>query len=107
MDKPSDQVYIEDILEAIGLVEQFIAGKTFEDFKNDPMLNSAVTRQIEIIGEASKRLSKELKESLSQLHWHGITGMRDFLIHQYMDVDLAIVWKAATEDTKLLKQALK
>lgn len=107
MDKPNDQIYINDILECIALIEQFLSGKTYEDFINDPLLNSAVARQIEIIGEAAKRLSKEIKEKYSRIPWSSIAGMRDFLIHDYGNVDLEIVWKAATENIKLLKQALK
>src|SRR5437667_387503 len=106
MVKPSDQIYIDHILEAIALIEGFVAGKTLEEFQRDPMLNSAVIRQLEIIGEAAKRLSEELKDELERLPWRRITGMRDFLIHDYMAVDLEIVWQAASEDIKELKRAL-
>jgi uncharacterized protein with HEPN domain len=102
-----DKIYIEHIFEAIQLIEDFIAGKTLTEFEADPMLHSAVTRQIEIIGEAAKRLSEEYKDTLGHLPWRRITGMRDFLIHDYIDVDLEIVWKAATEDIKELKRALE
>ena len=82
MAKPKDQIYIDHILESIILVEQFISGKDLSEFKSNPMLNSAVTRQLEIIGEAAKRLSEEFKEEFSRLNWRRITGMRDFLIHE-------------------------
>ena len=107
MGKPSDQIYIEHILGAISLIEGFVSGKTFEAFQVDPLLSSAVTRQLEIIGEAAKRLSDEYKSELGELPWRRITGMRDFLIHDYIDVDLEIVWKAATEDVASLKQVLE
>lgn len=106
MAKPRDQIYIEHILKAIGLIEKFVAGKTEVDFQHDPMLSSAVIRQLEIIGEAAKRLSPELKDKLGSLPWRRITDMRNFLIHDYIDVDLEIVWKAVTEDIKELKQAI-
>lgn len=107
MDKGSDKIYINHILEAIALIQNFVAGKTLEDFSNDIMLQSAVSRQIEIIGEASKRLSEEFKNSLGQLPWRHITGMRDFLIHDYARVELSEVWNAATRDVEELKKALE
>ncbi len=106
MANPKDQTYIDHILGAIALIEKFIDGRTLAGFQEDPMLNSAVTRQLEIIGEAAKRLSQELKDKSGHLPWRRITGMRDFLIHDYIDVDLEIVWKTATEDIKELKLAL-
>jgi uncharacterized protein with HEPN domain len=107
MANSKDKIYINHILSAIGLIEQFIAGKTSGDFEADVMLQSAVVRQIEIIGEAAKRLSEEFKDQLGHLPWRRIGSMRDFLIHDYIDVDLKIVWKAATEDMQELKQALQ
>ena len=107
MVKARDQIYIDHVLEAIGLIEGFVAGKTLADFQQNTMLNSAVIRQLEIIGEAAKRLSEQLKNELGYLPWRRITGMRDFLIHDYIDVDLEIVWKAATEEIRELKRALE
>ena len=107
MVKSKDKIYIDHILEAIALIEQFIAGKIFKEFQDDLMLQSAVTRQLEIIGEAAKRLSEEIKDELGNLPWRKIAGMRDTLIHDYIDVDFEIVWKAATEDVQELKKYLK
>ncbi len=67
----------------------------------------AVTRELEIIGEASKRFSPEFKDLHGSIPWRRIAGMRDFLIHDYMQVDLKEVWKAATEGIPELKLALE
>ena len=107
MVKPKDGIYVNHILSAINLIEGFTANATFEEFCDNPMMHSAVTRQLEIIGEAAKRLSIELKTELHLLPWRKITGTRDVLIHDYIDVDLEIIWKAATEDVQTLRQALK
>jgi uncharacterized protein with HEPN domain len=107
MAKPKDRIYVEHILEAIALIEGFVAGKTLDDFQRVPMLNSAVIRQLEIIGEAAKRLSEDFKSERTHLPWRRITGMRDFLIHDYLEIDLEIVWRTATEDIEELKLALQ
>jgi uncharacterized protein with HEPN domain len=107
MDKANDQVYVSHILDAIRLIKEFVAGKSFKEFQNEPMRSSAVVRQLEIIGEAAKRLSLEMKEDSGSLPWSKITGMRDFLAHDYMQVDLKEVWKVATEDIIELEKELE
>ena len=71
------------------------------------MLNSAVIRQLEIIGEAAKRLSEDFKSERNHLPWRRITGIRDFLIHDYLEIDLEIVWRTATEDIEELKLSFR
>lgn len=107
MVKPRDQIYISHILEAVRLIKEFVAGKTLQEFQSEPMRSSAVVRQFEIIGEAAKRLSLEMKEDSNSLPWPKITGMRDFLIHDYIEVDNEIVWKAATQDVPELEKELE
>lgn len=80
---------------------------TFERFEDDIKTQLAVTREFEIIGEAAKRLSINFKERHSNIPWRRIAGMRDFLIHDYADVDLKEVWNAATKDIKELKEILQ
>ncbi len=107
MAKPTDKIYISHIFEAIRLIKEFVAGKTLKEFQNEPMRHSAVVRQLEVIGEAAKRLSVEMKEDSSNLPWRKITGMRDFLIHDYIEVDTEMVWKAATIDVPELAKELE
>ncbi len=106
MDKDSDRIYVEHILQAIAGIESFTHGLRFDQFAQDLKTQLAVTRELEIIGEASKRLSEAFKNDHNLIPWKKITGMRDFLIHDYLDIDLEIVWKAVTEDIAGLKHAL-
>lgn len=84
------------MLDAARLIRQFVEGVGLESFRGDMMRNSAVIRQFEIMGEATKQLSLPLRQANSDIRWRTIAGMRDVLIHGYRGVDLAEVYKAAT-----------
>jgi uncharacterized protein with HEPN domain len=102
-----DQIYIEHILQSIDRIESYLTGKDHQSFSNDYLTQDAVVRQLEIIGEATKRISKELQNINSQVPWSDMSGMRDILIHDYIDVDIDIVWKTATESIYKLKSMLQ
>ena len=107
MDKSKDLNYCKHILEAISGIETFLQGMDSEKFSSDIKTQMAITRELEIIGEAAKRLSEEFKDEYGFIPWRKISGMRDFLIHDYMKVDFKEIWKAATEDIQELKIALE
>lgn len=91
-----DLVYLLDILEAARLVRTFVEDIDEDMFEQDLMRQSAVMRQIEVMGEATKRLSEEFRTNHPTIPWRSIAGMRDILIHAYDHVDLNEVWNAAT-----------
>jgi len=101
-----DRIYIEHILQSIEKIQSYISGKDQETFSNDSITQDAVVRQLEIIGEATKRISKELRNKNSDVPWDDMAGMRDVLIHDYIDVDLNIVWKTASQSIPGLKALL-
>ncbi|MEK7536040.1 MAG: DUF86 domain-containing protein [Patescibacteria group bacterium] len=98
-----DSLYIEHILEAIANIEEFLRGINHDKFISDKLIQSAIIRQIEIVGEATKNLSVELREQNKDVPWQDITGMRDMLIHEYFGVDLEEVWQTAAVDIPALK----
>lgn len=100
-------VFLKHILDAINLIEGYLKDKSYEEFKNNRMLQDAVIREIEIIGEAAKNLSKEFRNKHSDIPWRQIAGMRDKLIHGYFGVDLDAVWDTATRDIPSLKRELQ
>jgi len=101
-----DQVYLEHILEAITKIESFTKGISRIDFDNNVMIQDAILRNIEIIGEATKKISKEFTQSHQLIPWSEMAGMRNKLIHDYMDVDLDVVWKTIEVDLPFLKDLL-
>lgn len=101
--KRDDTVYLHHILDAILRVEAYLQGRDEAAFRQDTLLQDGVIRQIEVIGEATKRLSRELRDRYRDLPWQDIAGMRDKLIHDYFGVDIDQVWLTAREDLPLLK----
>ena len=99
-----DKVYLTHILDAISDVEKFMQEVSEEEFFVNKEKQYAVLRGLEIIGEASKNLSNELKEKSSNVDWKDIAGMRDKLIHAYFGVNLPLVWETVKMDLPQLKK---
>lgn len=105
MDK--DNIYLEEIKEFCEKVIAFTADVKYESFCNDEKLQLATVKLIENIGEASKRLSSRTRENYPDVDWKKAMAMRDRLVHNYMDVDLAIVFDVATHEIPLLLKQLQ
>jgi uncharacterized protein with HEPN domain len=88
----SDQVYLIHILRSIDNILKYTQNISEEEFYLNQQLLDAVVRNFEIIGEASKKISNETKEKHPQIEWKKMAGMRDKLIHNYIEVDYIIVW---------------
>lgn len=101
-----DKVLVGDILDCIKRIEGYVAGLDANAFFESLLIQDAVVRNIEIIGEASKRISQEFKQKHAEIPWKDITGMRDNLIHDYINVDCDEVWKTVTQDIPDLKKKL-
>ena len=88
----SDLVYLRHIADAIQKIESYVS-VGHETFMSTSHWQDAVIRQLEIIGEATKRLSPEVRRGYPQIPWKRIAGLRDVLIHDYLGVDISLVWR--------------
>ena len=105
--KENDHANISEALYAIGHIEQYLATIfTLDDLLQDSKTYDAVMMNFILIGEACKRLSKELKTQNPQIDWKGLNGYRNFIAHEYFGMDENIVWGAIRIELPKLKQEL-
>ena len=100
-------LYLRHVLDAINIIEEYLQGVDEEHFKATRLLQDGTIREIEIIGEAVKNVSKDIRKSYPEVPWQDIAGMRDKLIHGYFGVDIEKVWDTAKEDLPVLKEQMK
>lgn len=100
-----DEVYLRHILECLERIEAYTAGGR-EDFMRSHMAQDATVRNLEVVGEATKRLSPEIRSAHPEIPWRNMAQMRDVLIHDYMGVDLEIVWEVVENRLRPLRYHL-
>ena len=104
--KKEDVVFVKHIIDNIENIKLFIKNITKSDFLGDEEKQYAVVRALEIIGEAVKNISQEIKDEYPKIEWKAIAGTRDRIIHAYFNVDLNIVWEIIKEDLPKLKKEI-
>lgn len=93
-----DRVRLQHMLDAAQEAIEFLRGETRDVLDTDRKLVLALVKDIEIVGEAASRISKDCQQENSQIPWPQIVSMRNRLIHAYFDIDLETVWKTVQED---------
>lgn len=95
---PPDALYLRHMLDAIDRVIEATQRVTREDFNRDWMIQDAIVHELQILGEAAGRVSRELTDQHPEIPWRKVTGLRHKIVHDYFAVDLDIVWDTATLD---------
>ncbi|MFN8388201.1 MAG: DUF86 domain-containing protein [Anaerolineales bacterium] len=102
-----DDAYLYDMLESAQAILEYLGGKTWDEFSKDALLQDAVVRRLEIIGEAAGRVSAETQKKYSYIPWMAMRGTRNRVIHGYDSVQLDIVWDITQDDLPGLIGELK
>ncbi len=106
MSRRSVRVLVEDMLDRCVRIERFLGELHYEAFLADQKTSDSVVRNLEVIGEAASRLPKEFTEAHAEIPWRLIVGMRHRIVHDYFDVDLALVFGICRQEIPSLKAKL-
>lgn len=101
------KLYLLDIKKAIENIEEYTRGIDFRKFVENTEKVDAVIRNLEIIGEAAKKIPKNMREKHKMIKWESIIGMRNIIVHEYFGVDLEIIWKTINERLPELKNEIE
>ncbi|QTA79233.1 DUF86 [Desulfonema limicola] len=101
-----DHLYINDICESVRAIESYIEDMGYEDFISDRKTYSATIRELEIIGEAVRNLSDELKNQYPDVVWQQIKSFRNKIVHEYFGIDYTIVWDVIKNELPILKSQI-
>jgi uncharacterized protein with HEPN domain len=96
--------YLNDILDAIRKIDKYTKHLSFNDFLENELVQDGVVRNLEVVGEAVKKIPENMRKSGSQIDWKKVAGLRDILIHEYFAVDLEIIWDVVVNKVPELKK---
>ncbi|OGP23805.1 MAG: hypothetical protein A2X93_04830 [Deltaproteobacteria bacterium GWC2_56_8] len=100
------KLYIRDIHDSIVKIDEFVAGMNYDKFSKDTKTSDAVVRRLEIIGEASKNVPRDVKLKYKTIPWADMSKMRDKIAHDYFGINLMIVWKVIREELPGLQSGI-
>lgn len=102
----NDKTYLLDMMLAAKKIQQFTSGMSKADFEASELHQSAVIREIQVIGEAARLVSDESKAQYPDIQWRAISGMRNRVIHEYFRVSLDIVWQVVEDELDALIESI-
>jgi len=102
-----DRVRLRHMIEAAETAVRFAAGRERKDLETDEMLSLALTRAVEVIGEAASRISEAGRAEFPEIPWRVIVAMRNRLVHAYFDVDRDVLWRTVEEEIPAILPAFR
>ncbi len=107
MPRRDDNAYLSDMLTNAHHVRAFIEGRSQQEFLSDAFFQYAVLHAVQLIGEASRMVSKARKQSLPEVPWSKIEGQRHRVVHDYLALDPLVIWRVATVHVPVLTEQLE
>jgi uncharacterized protein with HEPN domain len=101
------RVYLDDILEAAGKIEEYIEGYTRREFVEDSRTVDAVIRNLMVIGEAANHVPDEVRTRYPAAQWRDMIGLRNIVVHEYFGVNLDVIWKIVQNDLPQVRVLVK
>jgi uncharacterized protein with HEPN domain len=102
--KKDDSVYLHHIMDAFVQIERYTDGVSHDDFMENRLLQDGVIRQLEVMGEAARNLTEDLRNEYPNIPWRQMIGLRNRMIHAYFNVNLQIIWEIIQGDIPNLKK---
>lgn len=102
--KKDNSVYIEHMLDSILRIDEYVENK--ELFYDSHLVQDAVVRNLQVMAESSQRLSGEIKNKYPEIPWDDISGFRNVLVHDYLGMDLDVIWSVVEQELPRLKKVL-
>ena len=106
-DKFGDKIRLQHVLDAIETIQFYVSKASYQSFTEDPMMQDACIRQLQVIGEACNKVNKTLKQQHSEIPWNQIIGLRIIVIHEYFGVDDRVTWDVIQNDLPVLQDQVK
>ena len=107
MSRRNPELLLEDILEAIVKIKNYVVDLDFDDFVTDGKTIDAVVRNFEIIGEAARQLPEDFTRKHDHIAWYQIIGIRNRIIHEYFGIDLTIIWQVIQHDLDQFNEQIR
>ena len=104
MSKKEHLVYIEHMLDCIHRVDEYVESKAL--FYDSHLVQDAVVRNLQVMAESSQRLPEDIKHQYSDISWDDISGFRNILVHDYLGIDLDVIWSVVEQELPRLEKVL-
>jgi uncharacterized protein with HEPN domain len=107
MTRRNEATYLQDMLDAISQIQEYLSDLTYDRFVGESLYRDAIIRQMEIVGEAARCLTPDLRNRHADVPWVDVIGMRNRIAHVYFNLRLRVIWETATADLLPLKAQIE